>query len=107
METLAAVEGMIGTSVLMDKADLPELDDDQFYWSDLEGMAVVDRQHGVIGRIVGMFSTPAHDILEIEGPAGEILVPAVEPFLVALDRDGESLHVDLPEGLIPGSGDAE
>jgi len=106
-ETLAAVEGLVGSSVLMDKTDLPELDDDQFYWSDLEGMVVIDRQHGEIGRVVGMFSTPAHDILEIEGTAGEILVPAVEPFLVELDRDSESLHVDLPEGLIPGPGDAD
>ena len=101
LETLAAVEGLVGAIVLMDKAELPELADDQFYWSDLEGMTVVDRQHGLIGRIVGMFSTPAHDILEIEGPAGEVLIPAVVPFLVDLDRDNGCLHVDLPDGLIP------
>ena len=105
LENLAAVEGLIGASILMDNVDLPKLDDDQFYWSDLEGMSVFDRQHGEIGRVVGMFSTPAHDILEIEGPAGEILIPAVEPFLLKLDRDSGSLHVDLPDGLIPGSDD--
>ena len=54
-----------------------------------------------------MFTTPAHDILEIEGPLGEILVPAVEPFLVELDRDKDCLHVDLPDGLIPELGDEE
>jgi 16S rRNA processing protein RimM len=107
LENLAAVEDLVGASVLMDNADLPELDDDQFYWSDLEGLTVVDRQHGEIGRVVGMFSTPAHDILEIEGPAGEILVPAVEPFLVELDRDKDCLHVDLPDGLVPEPGDEE
>ena len=105
LESLAAVEGLIGASVLMNHADLPELADDQFYWSDLEGMTVIDRQEGELGRVIGMFSTPAHDILEIEGSAGEILVPAVEPFLVELDRDNGRLHVDLPEGLIPGSDD--
>jgi 16S rRNA processing protein RimM len=105
LENLAAVEGLIGASVLMNHADLPELADDQFYWSDLEGMTVVDRQAGEIGRVVGMFSTPAHDILEIEGSSGEILVPAVEPFLVQLDRDSGCLHVDLPQGLIPDADD--
>ena len=105
LENLAAVEGLIGASVLMRSADLPELADDQFYWSDLEGMTVVDRQKGEIGGVVGMFSTPAHDILEIEGPAGEILIPAIEPFLVELDRDKGCLHVDLPEGLIPDADD--
>lgn len=105
LETLAAVKSLTGASVLMDSADLPELAEDQFYWSDLEGLAAVDRQRGEIGRVVGMFSTPAHDILEIEGTAGEILVPAVEPFLVELDRDNGCLHLDLPEGLIPASDD--
>ena len=107
LETLAAVEGLTGALVLMDNADLPELAEDQFYWSDLEGMTAVDRQRGEIGRVVGMFTTPAHDILEIEGPAGEILVPAIEPFLVELDRDNGCLNLDLPEGLIPEPGDTE
>jgi 16S rRNA processing protein RimM len=105
LENIAAVEGLIGAFVLMDHADLPGLFDDRFYWSDLEGMAVIDRQQGEIGRVIGMFSTPAHDILEIEGSAGEILVPAIEPFLVELDRDNGRLHVDLPQGLIPGTDD--
>jgi 16S rRNA processing protein RimM len=105
LESLAAVQGLVGASVLMDIGDLPELAEDQFYWSDLEGMAAVDRQRGVIGRIVGMFSTPAHDILEIEGPTGEVLIPAVAPFLLELDRDNGCLHVDLPDGLIPEPAD--
>ncbi len=106
LENLIAVQGLVGAYVLMANVDLPELEDDQFYWSELEGMTVVDRQHGEIGQVVGMFSTPAHDIIEIEGPAGEILVPAVEPFLVELDRDKQRLHVDLPEGLIPDADDS-
>ena len=43
--------------------------------------------------------------LFLEGSAGEILVPAIEPFLVELDRDNGRLHVDLPQGLIPGPDD--
>jgi 16S rRNA processing protein RimM len=85
----------------MAKADLPELDDEQYYWSDLEGLKVVDQQLGALGRVVGMFATAAHDILEVDSPAGEILIPAIEPFLVRVDRDAEQLHVNLPEGLVP------
>ena len=101
LDNLAAVEPLLGSSVWMVKADLPELDDDEFYWSDLEGMEVIDQQQSVLGRVVGMFATPAHDILEVDGPAGEILIPAIEPFLVQLDRDKGQLHVNLPEGLVP------
>lgn len=101
LETLAAVEGLVGSSVWMAKDQLPELEEDQYYWSDLEGLTVIDRQHGNIGQVVGMFTTPAHDILEVDGPFGEVLVPAVDPFLIDIDRDSGQLHVDLPEGLVP------
>jgi 16S rRNA processing protein RimM len=101
LEDLSAVEPLIGASVWMAKVDLPELDEEQFYWSDLEGLEVIDEQEGALGRVVGMFATPAHDILEVDGPFGEILIPAIEPFLVQLDRDKGQLHVNLPEGLVP------
>jgi 16S rRNA processing protein RimM len=101
MENLAAAESLVGASIWMAKAELPELDDEQYYWSDLEGLEVVDQQQGVLGRVVGMFATAAHDILEVDSPAGDIMIPAIEPFLVRVDRDAEQLHVDLPEGLVP------
>ena len=101
LDSLAAVEPLMGTSIWMAKADLPELDDEQYYWSDLDGLEVIDQQQAVLGRVVGMFATPAHEILEVDGPTGEILIPAIEPFLVKVDRDKGQLHVNLPEGLVP------
>ena len=101
LENFSAAEPLIGSSVWMAKADLPELDSEQYYWSDLEGLEVIDQRQSILGRVVGMFATPAHDILEVDGSAGEILIPAIEPFLVQVDRDQGQLHVNLPEGLVP------
>ena len=101
LDNLAAVEPLMGSSIWMAKADLPERDDEQYYWSDLDGLEVIDQQQGVLGRVVGMFTTTAHDILEVDGLTGEILIPAIEPFLVQVDRDKGQLHVNLPEGLVP------
>ena len=101
LENLAAAESLVGSSIWMAQSDLPELDSEQYYWSDLEGLEVVDQQRGVLGNVVGMFSTAAHDILEVDGPAGEILIPAIEPFLVHVDREVGQLQVNLPEGLVP------
>jgi 16S rRNA processing protein RimM len=105
LDSLAEVEPLLGTSVWMAKTDLPELDDEQYYWSDLEGLEVVDQQLGALGLVSGMFATSAHDILEVKGPSGEILIPAIEPFLVNVDRDKAQLHVNLPEGLVPEAKD--
>ena len=101
LDNLYAVEPLVGASVWMAKEDLPELNDEHYYWSDLDGLEVIDQQQGVLGRVVGMFATPAHDILEVDGLAGEILIPAIEPFLVQVDRDKGQLLVNLPDGLVP------
>lgn len=101
LENHAAAEQRLGASVWMAKADLPELDDEHYYWSDLEGLEVVDQQLGALGQVVGMFATPAHDILEVDGSTGEVLIPAIEPFLVKIDREKGQLHVNLPAGLVP------
>jgi len=91
----------MGTSIWMAKEDLPELDDVHYYWSDLDNLEVIDQHQAVLGRVIGMFATPAHEILEVDGLTGEILIPAIEPFLVKVDRDKGQLHVNLPEGLVP------
>lgn len=106
LDNISLAEPLVGSSVWMNRDELPELEDEQFYWSDLEGVDVVDEELGEIGQIVGMFTTPAHDILEVSGSKGEILIPAVEPFLVGLDEEGR-LIVNLPDGLVPEPGKAK
>jgi 16S rRNA processing protein RimM len=101
LENIAVVQQLVGSSIWMIRAELPEPEHDHYYWSDLEGLEVVDQQLGVLGRICGMFTTPAHDILEVDGPTGEVLIPAITPFLIRIDRDRAQLHVNLPEGLVP------
>lgn len=100
LENHAAAEQLLGASIWMAKVDLPKLDDEHYYWSDLEGLEVIDQQLGAVGEVVGMFATPAHDILEVDGPCGEVLIPAIEPFLVRVDRDKGQLYVNLPAGLV-------
>ena len=84
--------------------DVPELPEEQFYWHQLEGLEVVDRQHGRLGRVSGMFATAAHEILEVTDGDDEILIPAVPQFILQIDPEEKQLLVDLPEGLVPGTG---
>lgn len=91
----------IGCEVLISHDDLRALPDDEFYWFQLEGLRVDDRQQGNLGKIVEIFTTPAHDILVVRGPRGEVLIPVVDAFILKIDEDAKVMHVDLPEGLVP------
>lgn len=99
-ETLSAVEGLKGCSILLDREELPALDDDEFYWHQIEGARVVDRRQGEIGRLQSMFSTAAHDTWVVRGARGEVMIPVVEAFVLAIDTDNMLIEVDLPDGLV-------
>lgn len=105
LEEINAVQPLIGCQVLMRRADLGELPAEEFYWFELEGMAVIDRQRGELGTLEEMFTTAAHDIYVVRGRFGEILIPAVDAFVVAIDREGRRMTVDLPDGLVPETDD--
>jgi 16S rRNA processing protein RimM len=98
-----AVLPFVGCEVLMRYGDLPELSDDEFYWFELVGMRVTDQTGSELGILEDLFTTAAHDIYVVRGPFGEILIPAVDEFIVQIDREGKHLLVDLPQGMIPES----
>jgi 16S rRNA processing protein RimM len=99
-ESLTDVEGLKGCKILLDRNLLPELDQDEFYWHQIEGAKVVDRQHGEIGHLKSMFTTAAHDTWVVEGVAGEVMIPVVEAFVLSIDIEQKLIEVDLPTGLI-------
>jgi len=101
LESIEAVQPLVGSSVSMRLEDLPELPEDEHYWYELEGMTVVDCRRGELGVLEEMFSTAAHDIYVVRGPFGEVLIPAVAEFVVEVDRELRRMLVDLPDGLVP------
>jgi 16S rRNA processing protein RimM len=102
LESLEVIQPLVGQAVLARRSDLPALPPDKHYWHDLDGLEVIDRRRGPLGRVVGLFATAAHDILTVEGGRGEILIPFIPPFVVHTDLSASALQVDLPDGLVPG-----
>jgi 16S rRNA processing protein RimM len=99
-EGLDRAELLVGCEVLTPLADLPDADNDEDYWFDLEGLTVVDRRRGEIGRLNDLFATAAHDIYVVTGPFGEVLIPAVKKFVLEIDQQKKIMLVDLPDGLV-------
>jgi 16S rRNA processing protein RimM len=100
MDTLEATQQLVGSDVLMRYVDLPDLDSDEFYWYELQGLKVVDRTRGELGVLDELLVTGAHDVYVVNGRFGEVMVPAVSPFVVDIDLESGQMTVDLPEGLV-------
>lgn len=98
-------ERFVGAKVHLDRAVLPPLKDDEFYLADAVGLPVVrDREPTELGKVVGLSTNGAQDLLEIEwtAPSGEThswLLPVLPGFV--RDVDAQRVLVDVPEGMLP------
>ncbi|MBQ5894671.1 MAG: 16S rRNA processing protein RimM [Rikenellaceae bacterium] len=81
-----------------------EADDDEFYMEDLIGFVaeVVDEQGTRVaeGRVTDYYDSDANPLFGLELSGREVLVPAVEEFIVQIDFEGERIVFLLPEGLM-------
>lgn len=92
---------LVGSRVLVAESELPATAADEYYWKDLYGLRVIDRQYGDIGRLCDLFSSAAHDTYVVQGARGEVLIPAVRQFVERVDLEARTLYVSLPDGLVP------
>lgn len=101
MDNIDAVQPLVGAEVLVRRADMAQPPEGEAYWLDMQGMTVSDRTYGELGTLDELFSTAAHDIYVVHGRYGEVLIPAVEAFVVKVDTVNRLMLVDLPDGLVP------
>ncbi len=82
---------------------LPELEEGEFYWNQLEGLAVVSSFNGEperLGVVSKILETGANDVLVVQGDAQSIdqrerLIPYVpEQFVLSVDLDKGEILVD-------------
>jgi len=82
-----------------------EGDDEGWYQDDLVGLAVVGTDGQPIGRVSGLETGSAQDLLVVELAAGgEALVPFVESIVPEVDVAGGRVVLDPPPGLLELNG---
>jgi 16S rRNA processing protein RimM len=73
---------------------LPPTEQDEFYWTDLIGLQVVNRQGERLGKVVELISTGAHEVLRVLSEAGtERLLPFIEQVVEEVDLENRIVRV--------------
>jgi len=91
-----AAEALRGARIFIARSEFPAPADDEFYWADLIGLEVVNREGAALGAVVGLIDTGPHSVLRIE-PAGggeEVLVPFVSAYVDSVDVPARRIVVD-------------
>lgn len=83
---------LTGTEIAVRRSQLPTLDKDEYYWSDLEGLSVLTTTGMVLGKVDHLFETGANDVMVVKHDSGEHWLPWIMDTVVK--------RVDLVAGLI-------
>ncbi len=94
-----AAQTLVGMDIFIPRADLPDLDDDTYYWNDLIGMTVTDIHQGLLGIIEHVMPTGSNDVFVVTGGKREVLVPSLAHVVLSVDVEKRIMTIDLPEGL--------
>jgi 16S rRNA processing protein RimM len=95
-------ESLRGARLFVARSSFPETAADEFYWADLIGLDVVNREGIGLGSVVGLLDTGPHSVLRIEppvdgsaaAPAEERLIPFVSAYVDAVDLAARRITVD-------------
>jgi 16S rRNA processing protein RimM len=90
-------EQLKGTRIFIPRASFPTPDDGEFYWVDLIGLAVLNREGLALGQVVGLLETGPHCVLRVKpaaAEADELLIPFVGVYIDAVEMDQRRIRVD-------------
>ena len=82
-----------GREVAVPRDEFPAAETNEFYWADLIGLGVVNKQGEALGTVSRVFETGANDVLVVEGDR-ERLIPFIEDVVLEVDLAGRTIRVD-------------
>ena len=100
VDTREQAEELIGSEVHVDIDTMPDLEEGEFYWFQLEGLTVRNGAGEVLGRIDHMLETGANDVMVVEPTDDSIdkqqrLIPYLEGDVVKqVDQEARVVTVD-------------
>ncbi|MEJ2717240.1 MAG: ribosome maturation factor RimM [Deltaproteobacteria bacterium] len=92
---------LAGSLVKTNAENLPPKQEDEYYWHELIGMSVYTLEGRSLGELTQIIETGAHDVLQVEGAYGEILLPMIDEVVVEVDIETNKMIVDPLDGLVP------
>jgi len=84
--------------ICIPRSELPELNDGEYYWNQLEGLKVIEQNGKLLGRIERMLATGANDVMRVLPCEGSLdkrerLLPYTVHCVQRVDLASGELHV--------------
>ena len=88
-------ESLKGARVFVSRSAFPTPDNDEFYWVDLIGLTVVNREDQVLGEVVDLLDTGPTSVLRLKAADDtERLIPFVSAYIDSVSLADKRIVAD-------------
>lgn len=94
-----AAEACVGARLYVDRSQLPDLEEGEFYKEDLIEAAVVTEAGAALGTVTGFIDTGSNTVLVVTGDGQEHLIPLIQSAVISVDLESRTVTVVPPEDL--------
>jgi 16S rRNA processing protein RimM len=85
---------LVGADIYIERDQLPSLPEGEYYWTDLLGLQVINRQGQSLGEVVEILETGANDVLVVKGESRELIPWVWGTYLLDVDLEAGRITVD-------------
>jgi 16S rRNA processing protein RimM len=89
-----AAEALRGARVFVARSSFPTAGEGEYYWVDLLGLAVINREGQALGTVADLIDTGVHSVLRVVQGDSEHLVPFVAAYVDDVNLAQRSITVD-------------
>lgn len=94
IDTPEAARLLTGKLITLSRDQLPALKKNEYYWSDLEGLTVIDQAGTHLGTVSHLISTGANDVLIVKGKVTHAIPYLPGKVVLKVDLDKQEIYVD-------------
>lgn len=94
IDTPEEAKRLTGKFIAIIRSQLPKLAKDEYYWSDLEGLTVINKEGVVLGIVTHLMETGSNDVLVVKGEKEQAIPFLPERVILRVDLEKREIHVD-------------
>lgn len=94
VDTPEAARLFTGKLIAITRSQLPKLNPNEFYWSDLVGLTVINKAGTVYGKVAYLIETGSNDVLVVKGDKEHAIPYLYGSVVLNVDLEKQQILVD-------------
>ena len=99
IDNINDIEKYRGKSLMIDREDAVDLEEDEYFIADMIGIQVVSDEGEDLGILQDVMQTGANDVYVVEKDGEELLIPAIKDCILSVNVEEGKMEVHLLPGL--------